>query len=341
MRKLTVAIIGSWGHSVDILSELEGMEHVRVSALAKVLPDDDFAAWQNRFTKVSSTEVHPDYQELLHCERPDVAVIGTRLDKISTVATHAARAGCHLICEKPLASSVETLRAFRSEVKSRRVACISMLANADQPAFRAARAAVFDGAIGAITQVYVRKTYKWGIRPTWFGDPDIYPGTIPWIGAHGFDILTYATGLAPLKVAAQQGNIAHPSHPACQDRAEILVELARGAGAVISIDYLRPEAAPTHGDDYIRISGSCGEIEAYADRGDGGICQLADGQGARALALPPRGHVYGDFFRDIAAGKTGELMAQTRAAFDRTYWSLCAHQAAQSQTSQPISNFDD
>lgn len=336
MKLLSMAVIGAWGHSVDVLAQTERMPGIRIAAMARVFPDDDFGPWCQRFAKAAESRTYSDYRDLLQHEPPDIVVIGTRLDRISEIAVDAARAGCHLICEKPLASNLDRLQALREEVEMRGVACISMLANEDQPAFRAAAESVRRGDIGSVAQAHVRKTYKWGVRPTWFGDPDIYPGTIPWVGIHAFDILSYITRLSPIRIAAQHGNAAHPSHPGCQDRAELLLELPGDAGASISVDYLRPETAVTHGDDYVRVSGSRGQIEAFADRGDGGICELTDRNGIRLVPLPPRGHVYQDFIRDIADAKHTELKERTQAAFNRTIWCLRAHQAAVTRRIQVV-----
>jgi predicted dehydrogenase len=45
------------------------------------------------------------------------------------------------------------------------------------------------------------------------------------------------------------------------------MEFEGGATAAITMDYLRPETAPTHGDDRIRIAGSKGIVEALAEKG--------------------------------------------------------------------------
>ncbi len=336
MNTLSIAVIGNWGHTVDVLTQLEMLPHVRFVGVGGVFPGDDFSAWRTRFGKLADVPHFEDYRQLLDRERPDVAIIGTRLDRISVIATEAAEAGCQLICEKPLAGNIHTLRALRAVVRSRRAACIGMLANADQQAFLAAREAVTGGLIGSIVQVQVRKTYKWGSRPEWFGDATIYPGTIPWVGIHGFDILNFVTGLKPMAITARHGNAAHPSHPGCQDHAELLVELAGGTAATMNIDYLRPESAATHGDDYIRISGSAGEIEAFANRGERGVCQLVDSQGVRNLPLPSMGHTYEDYIAEVMARRQDLLDNRTDAAFRVSYWSLLGHLAAETARRQRV-----
>jgi len=49
----------------------------------------------------------------------------------------------------------------------------------------------------------------------------------------------------------------------CEDHAGLLLRLANGGTATCHLDFLRPEAAPTHGDDGLRIAGSEGVLEVW------------------------------------------------------------------------------
>lgn len=339
MKRISAAVIGCWGHSCHVLAQLESMDAITISGLAKVFPDDNFSPLQAQSAKAAKAAIYSDYREMLNHNRPDVAIIGTRLDQIAIVAATAAAAGCHLICEKPLAKTVDDLASLSQVVAAHRVGCISMLANADQPALRTAAARIAAGHIGAVTQAHVRKTYKWGTRPEWFGNPRLYSGTIPWVGIHALDILTLVTGLEPRSIAARQGNLAHPALPQCQDHAALLVTLSNNATATASLDFLRPEIAPTHGDDYIRVSGSLAEIQAFPDRGPDGICTMLDIQGPESNeTLHPRGCTYRTFIEDIASANIAGLARQTCRAFRLTYVSLIANEAAGADSFQKIDN---
>ena len=45
-----------------------------------------------------------------------------------------------------------------------------------------------------------------------------------------------------------------------------MAELGNGGHATISVDYCRPEIAGTHGDDWIRIVGTKGVLEASGSK---------------------------------------------------------------------------
>ena len=59
----------------------------------------------------------------------------------------------------------------------------------------------------------------------------------------------------------REGTTAHPDFPACGSQAAFVLTMHNGGVASVTLDYLRPEAAPTHGDERLRIAGSRGVIE--------------------------------------------------------------------------------
>ena len=99
---LKIATIGAWGHLGDPLAEIAGMTDAKVVAHARAMPDDDIA-YVRKVTGDDSLPWFDDYHQMLQDVKPDVAIVSTRIDRINTIACDAATAGCHLICEKPLA----------------------------------------------------------------------------------------------------------------------------------------------------------------------------------------------------------------------------------------------
>ncbi|MHC4883816.1 MAG: hypothetical protein ACYTGH_01895 [Planctomycetota bacterium] len=105
-----------------------------------------------------------------------------------------------------------------------------------------------------------------------------------------------------------------------------VVGLANGAMATVSLDYLRPQAAATHGDDWLRIVGSKGIIDAGMDRNQ---CTIAtDEQPLRELPqLSSKGY-YAPFLTSLAASGPGRPGPATRISFSLTHAALCARAAA-------------
>jgi len=156
------------------------------------------------------------------------------LDKIAEISINAANKGCHLICEKPLAINHQDLEKLYDAVNKNNVKLMAMLSMRAEPPFIVAREIFQSGVIGEAVLINGRKSYKWGTRPDWFGDKSKYGGTIGWIGIHALDFINFITELDFVSVAAMKSNFSH----------------------------LRPDSAKTHGDDWIRIVGTKGVIEA-------------------------------------------------------------------------------
>lgn len=326
MRALRLAAIGTWGHGGAVLRQIEGLAGVEVAGLAPAGPEESTAALARDLPAAAAARHYADADSLLREGRPDVVVISTRLDRIPGLAMAAAAAGCHSICEKPLALDRATLRRLHAAVRATGTQCLPLMCNAAHPAMVAARGAIADGRIGDVVLINARKSYRFGTRPEWFGRREIYGGTIPWIGIHALDYIQAASGAAFLRVAAMQSNAVHRSRPGCEDNAGLVLELSGGRHATASLDFLRPEAAPTHGDDWVRIVGSRGIIEAFVEQGR---CTLiAEKEPPQDLPVAPAATpVFGDWLQALAR-EPSSLSPETVRGFTLTDVALCARDAA-------------
>ena len=328
-RGLKVATIGGFGHLGRVLGELDAAgEEFRVAAMAKSPAGEDPHSYQSAHASArDSGDIQDDHRRMLHEMRPDVAVISTRLDLLASLAVEAAQLGCHVICEKPLALDHESLRNLWDACRRSGVQCVGILDNHVQPALVAARDAAQRGELGRVAIVNARKSYKWGNRPEWFGHRAQYGGTIPWVGIHALDYVYEITSQPFRTIFATHSNVAHPERPQCEDVAAMMMTLADGTHATASLDLLRPAAADTHGDDWVRVVGSAGVLEANMTLN---TCRLTTAsQPAHFLPLTPRQPAFVPLLRSIADGTVGrEPSPEMRRAFLLTHASLCARDAA-------------
>jgi predicted dehydrogenase len=294
---IRIATIGTWGHFGQVLRELAPMPQACLVAHARSLAEDSPADIQ-KITGDDKVPWFEDYHQMLREVRPDVVIISTRIDRIAPVAIDAAQAGCHLICEKPLAIHRAELARLHAICTARKLQCICMLGNARHPAMLAAAELLRSGKVGDVTLVNARKSYKWGSRPEWFGHREFYGDSIGWLGIHGLDMIDALTGQDFISVAAMQSNTVHRDRPDCQDNGVILLGLSGGGHASVSFDFLRPQAAITHGDTWIRVVGSLGIIEANLDHN---WCRLtAEGSPDLLVPLPPEGPYYRLFLEGLS-----------------------------------------
>jgi len=297
--KLQVAIIGVVGHLNYVLDGLLETGDCRLAAVAKGEPDDQLdRILSSPAGRRDQPKPYEDYRKMLDEVRPDIACVFMRYYRIAEASIEAARRGCHVVCEKPVATDLADLQRVREAVEQSQVRLTTLLAIRFEPLFLAARRAVAEGMIGEPALAFGQKSYKFGSsRPEWYKQRKTYGGTIPWVAIHAIDFVRFVTGLEYTSVAGVQANKAHPDYPECEDCGALLFTLANGGQAVITFDYLRPQAAVTHGDDRLRVAGSEGVIEVRAAED---ICQAIT-QNRPAVDLP-RGegiNIFADFVKEL------------------------------------------
>ncbi len=328
MKKLNVVSIGGFGHSVFVFDDMIDMKEAELVAFAPVLETEPPDTVTNHKIYHEGMKKFDDWRKMLADVKPDVAVISTRLDKIAQISIAAAEAGCHLICEKPLALNHSSLKELYDAVKNNGVELFAMHSMRSEGAFITAHDIYRKGDIGEVVIANGRKSYKWGVRPDWFADREIYGGTIGWVGIHALDFIHYITGIGFNSVTAMQSNFAHPSHKDCEDNCELILRMNNGGHATISIDLFRPSSAPTHGDDWLRIVGTKGVIEANASRGTCSV--IVEGKEPANVPVAGRGKMFRNFLLSLLGKNEYEPELSTKDGFMLTYVCLCARDAADS-----------
>ena len=155
-----------------------------------------------------------------------------------------------------------------------------------------------EGAIGEPLLSFSQKTYKWGKdRSDAYRDRTTFPGIAPWVGIHAFDWLHVILGDVFISVQGCAAATARPDYPACASQAAFLLAMKNGGVAAVTLDYLRPESASTHGDERLRIAGTGGVIEtALVDRK---VTLIAADRPARNLTLHPEPDLFTQFARSL------------------------------------------
>lgn len=304
-------LLGDWGHFGEVLAEID--------------------ASGGALSLVGSATDEASASVLLRDARPDFAIVSARPDRIPGLVALAARSGCHVVSEKPLALDIAALRSLFAAVAKSGVRVCPMLSNRTRPALAAAVAAIRAGVIGRPVLLSARKTYKWGAsRPAWFGDRAAYGGTIPWIGIHALDFIDAATDGDPVaEVAAFHANLAHPALPGCEDACALALRLRSGALATATLDYLRPESPVPHGDDGLRVAGERGELTVDIDRGRAVL--LESGAAPRELPLPAPEPFYAPWILALPPrGVPAPPDNRTLRAFRLSSEALAAREAADS-----------
>jgi predicted dehydrogenase len=324
-NSIRVGLIGRDGHDEILLSSIPKLSNVHWVAYAKSRSNED-CAWVKKHPAASGeTRVYDNYQEMLDKEPLEVVGVCLPLYQNAEVSIAAARRGIHVLSEKPAATTLSDLAQLEQAIRESHVHYSIMLDMRTDPIFQAARRAVQEGAVGEVILISSQKSYKYGAdRPWFYKERKTYGGTIPWIGIHALDFMQWVSGQKYTAVAAYEGSKAHPQSPGCEDHVGLLLRLANGGTATCHLDFLRPEVAPTHGDDRLRIAGSEGVLEVWGNEHRASLVSPKGTSGD--LPLPPAI----DFFSAFIAQLRGESqpLVSSSEAFDITRVCLNARDAA-------------
>lgn len=324
-----VAIIGLKGHQSVVLQGIGQMPDVRLAAAAD---DNEEALARLKRSEAADAKTHTysDYREMLDKEDVQIAVhCGTDGER-ADILVDCARRGLHIVSEKPLAMTLDRLGAVREAVRANNVRLSMLLTMRFEPRYGAVREAIAAGQIGEVVLATMQKSYKLGNRPEWQRDRRTFSGIIPFIGIHALDLLRWTTGREFVEVMAYQSNAAHPDIRDMEDNASIALKLDNGGSASARLDYCRPAAAPTHGDDRLRVAGSEGVIESIATASS--VTLVTQGEEPHELPVSEADNLFVDFVRSLEERREGSVPAED--CFRITEVVLKAREAA--QTGKPV-----
>ncbi|MBE6400216.1 MAG: Gfo/Idh/MocA family oxidoreductase [Lentisphaerae bacterium] len=302
-EKLKLCIIGSRGHTGYVFNSLAGMPEVELTAVSGGGDDPGKLvelAGQNGFAPA----VYDQWQQMLDEIKPDLLAVAGPFELHAAMTVYALRRNIHVFCEKPVALTMSDWEKVRDTAAGSTALLMSMTGLRYAAPFQHALHLVRSGAVGKIKLIRAQKSYKLGERPGYYRCHASYGGTIPWVGSHAFDWVIAFSGSSIDRIWATQSRTDNRNHGDLEIACHCMMTTANGIQAALSLDYLRPGAAPTHGDDRVRIAGTEGILEVM----DGKII-LLDGSGRREIAVPPaEREIFVDFVR-AATGKCVPLVS--------------------------------
>lgn len=160
---MKIGIIGyGWvaGAHIDALNTIEGVE---VTAICSSRPQNDTELSAKHGSTITS---YTEIDDLL--ARDDIAVVSicSYPNQHKTHAIAAAKAGKHLILEKPLALALDDCTAIREAVRAANVRCCVCFECRYSSQFLATKAVIDQGLLGDLH--YAEVDYYHGIGP-WYG----------------------------------------------------------------------------------------------------------------------------------------------------------------------------
>jgi len=305
-------------------------------AVAAAGPEETTGAFDHAPGLTVDTRRYDDARRMLDRERLDVVQVCCRPDRIPHWTQTCLERGLPVMAEKPLAMDLPTLAGLYRAAQKADVGLVPMHTHrGESPELAAVKQAVQAGEIGEPLVSFSQKTYKWGkTRPDYYRSRRTFPGIAPYIGIHALDWLYWILGDVFTEVRGQEGTTARPDYPACASQAAFVFTMRNGGAAALTLDYLRPDAAPTHGDERLRIAGTRGVIEAVLI--EKRVTLITADRAPRHLDPIEQSDIFTQFARSLRG--EGPPPLSRRDAFRITEIALKAQQAA--DTGQTVSLLD-
>lgn len=294
---MNICFIGASGHSVYALQGIQGDESVNVTGIAPGSDGEKIEHFYGTLCKAGYPVRRFDsYIQMLDELKPDIAVVDCFFGDHARVGMEALKRGCHVFIEKPIATTLEDLDELRRVYKESGKHLAAMFGIRYHAPFLTAWEAVKNGAAGEIRLINAQKSYKLGHRGELYRKRELYGGTIPWVGSHAIDWVYWFSGEKFLSVYASHSRMHNNGHGDLEMTALCQFNLTNEVLASVTIDYLNPVQAPTHGDDRIRLVGTKGVLEVR-----GGCVFLTNdsAEGVQTLELLSEGNIFRDFLRQV------------------------------------------
>ena len=302
-QKVRLAVIGQDGHLGEILNPLPGLPDVEVVACCDYTP----AALDALSKKPALQKAKPflDQEKMLDEMKPDVVAVVNDDGARAKAVILTLQRGIHCIAEKPLAITKTDLLKIKRIARDSKGNLGMLVPLRYSPQFMALRQVVDSGEIGEVLLLGGQKSYKRGANSLWKNKRASYGSTMLWIGPHLIDLF-YFTGRQKLTEAfCWQANVQDPTIGDRENVVGAVFRLANGGVAEMRMDYLRPDTAPTHEDDRLRVAGTKGIVEYTAATGVTVISNA--GKPRRVEALPAAGQVFVDFLEATYLNKPASL----------------------------------
>lgn len=302
-HKIRVAVIGQEGHLGEVLSPLPQLPDVEVVAYC----DANAGALASLGKKIKNEAARGflDQRKMLDEMKPDVVAVVNDDGARAGAVLETLQRGIHCIAEKPLAISRIDLDKIKRAAQVSKGKLTMLVPLRFAPHFKALRQVVESGEIGEVLLLGGQKSYKRGASSDWKNKRASYGSTMLWIGPHLVDLFYFAGRMKMTDAFCWQTSLLDPSIGERENIVGAIFRLANGGVAEMRMDYLRPDSAPTHEDDRLRVAGTKGVVEYTAATG---VTVISDGSKPRKLeSLPEAGNVFVDFLDSVYNGKGGAL----------------------------------
>lgn len=246
-RRLRLGMVGGGeGAFIGAVHRIAARIDDRFELVAGALSSDPQRAASSA-AAIGIARSYADFREMARTEAAredgiDAVAIVTPNHLHARIATAFLEAGIHVICDKPLAVSLDEGEALARLAREKGLVFAVTYTYTGYPLVRHARALVQAGALGDVRLVNVEYAQDWLSLPVehqsnrqaaWRTDPALAgpAGCLGDIGTHAYQLAEYVTGMRPSEVSAEVATFV-PNRP-IDDHVQAMLRYANGARGML------------------------------------------------------------------------------------------------------------
>jgi UDP-N-acetylglucosamine 3-dehydrogenase len=251
-KKLRVGLVSfAHLHAPSLATTLGALEQVEFTGIY----DDDPKRGRDA-ASTHGTTWHSTLAGLLEASEA-IVIASTNVDH-RRYTEAAAKERVHVLCEKPLATTIEDAKAMIDACRSAGVQLGNALPVRGSPAVIALKEAIASGALGRIRAV--RATNPGQYPGSWFGDKRLAGGGAAMDHTvHAADAIRWLLAEEFTRVHAELGSFIYGLD--VEDCGVLTCDLAGGAFASIDCSWSRPQTFPTWGGVTLHVVGEKATVD--------------------------------------------------------------------------------
>ena len=228
---------------------MEGIAEVKLVAVAE--PNAERRAIAEDMGAVG----YSGYETLLECDDVDAVIIATPDHLHAGPCIAAAKAGKHILVEKPIATTVQEAEAIIDAAQEAHVKLMVGHTLRFFAEYQYAKTSVMDGDVGQLVSLFARRTNIISQQQRLQGRC----GVLFFLGVHDFDALRWVGGAEPKRIYCESSTSV-PSEFPVENETFTTVYFDNGLVACAHIGWYLPESHPAGFDFKLDVTGSKGVV---------------------------------------------------------------------------------
>ena len=247
-------------HGRSVAQHLVALEGVSIVGIYDDYDKEKAASFGEMF----SCPVYDDFEELLEKSGANVLLTADVNAKRPEKIVRAIYQGLDVITDKPMATNFEDLELINAALRDcpdRRL--FLLLTERYTSIVHTAKQLIDKGAIGKVVSMVLQRPHRLNApaRGAWMFDSRLYGGIINDIGIHDIDLARYFTGCEVQDVLASfTANRNTPRYTDFEDCGQCMLRMADGSAAYVHVNWMTPDAFPSHGEVTFVVTGTEGQI---------------------------------------------------------------------------------